>query len=757
MNSLIGRSRILAAVLGVVLLAACNAITTEDTPPTIATPTANVVLQGTITGLGTRRPVVLQYKGTDSCYNNAADQTVPSGTLDTPTFPCKFFGTLNQTDSTFSFGALPSGTAYNIQVTGQPFDRICTVTNGTGTLNAAAPLKVTDIVVKCVVDPAVPRYAISGSVASTIPTPVDVTLTTEEGTQTRTGIPPGGTFSFDGAIFNSGTANLPPFGYRVTAKTTVTTAGNTTVNNCTMSASSTNQDASGNASTPPTGDVSNVTVNACTFKVTVDVAYRSGVTGVLNLGSPVPALRTDNGGLQVALKDPVTGLLYPKNLDSAQTPQILTFTSYSTQSFTGVPSNSAAIYDLVIVQQPTGQTCVVGSAANTSPTFKLVSAAAVLMVDPTDVLNGFLPADATVPTAVLKSIRCQNTPVDTLSTGTPLRGTYQLTTLTNVTVTSATGTTVTPTNVLWHSYLTFFDDGTFLYGAHGSSCSTSSAFSLAGCGVEHGFYVYCPANTGSTNLCSGTASPSIVLTPVTDTLYGTNSGSFVVGTTTSSATNTTTSPRISTAGGNLTLTNAAKTPGSPNQITAQFSSTSSTSNGTTTATVVTWQLDEVTPIASQMTGAWATDDHRRVWVYDADTYSGFHMGVNGMGSAEAGCFPIGDPTALTGFFTRRIAVGCPFLVTSHANRIAPANATVTFSNPAVIELPSTLTTPRVPAGYVGRWPQSLNGGSATLPTSPIDYTIEPGASADLDTLTIQDTANGTPVNPPIVFHRVTVN
>ncbi len=65
------------ALLCGLLLAGCNAA--SDGGPSTTAPAQTVVLQGTVTGLGTRRPLVLQYNGADMCINSAAPTGPPRG------------------------------------------------------------------------------------------------------------------------------------------------------------------------------------------------------------------------------------------------------------------------------------------------------------------------------------------------------------------------------------------------------------------------------------------------------------------------------------------------------------------------------------------------------------------------------------------------------------------------------------------------------------------------------------------------------
>jgi hypothetical protein len=624
------------------LLAACGAA--GDDPGTPATPPSQTaVLQGSVTGLGTRRPLVLQYNGTDACINPDA----PSG----PRIECSFFGVLNQTTSAFSFGALPVGTDYNITVKSQPFGKQCTVTDGAGTLTTSA----TSIRVTCSNDPAVPRYPVSGQVSAAVASlpGARVVLTTEEGAREQV-LNGSTTFLFEQATFNSGTS-LPVYGYAVTATFTGTDG---MVNNCNV-VNGTNIGADGNASSAPTGAISNVQVTACTFPVSVSVAYGGTPAQSLGAGGVTVALRDPRTGANVIVRDPVTGL--------EVTVPALNIASSGTASFARhLLSNTMAIYDLVVTGNPAGQTCVVGSST------QLTQGSAVLLLNPADTTHGFFTS---------KNVRCRATP----SAISQLRGTYQQASVT------ATATTSN------RNFLTFFEDGTFLYGLHASGANCA-----ANCGVEHGFYNYSPV------------AATIALTPLTDTVTGTNAN------------------RISTGGATGTLTNVVKSGTEPGQITATFSAS------------VSWLLTSPVQIPAQMTGSWATADGRRVWVYNASRYTGFHAGVNGLGNAQDACFAIDDPAALSGFYTRRGgSTTCQL-----AN--GPGSATGIFT----LDTPSGATSPRLPEGYVGKWPQSGSNADGR-PSSPVLYTIEPGPT---DKLTIQNTQlDGTPVDPPVVLFRMTAN
>src|SRR5690606_35456201 len=135
MKSTIGNSTLLAAALCVTALAGCDSIKDVRDEPITTVPPKQVVLQGTINALGSRRPVKLQNNG-DS-----------AGALE-------FFGAFGATLSPFSFGAYALGTPFDITVQTQPYGNSCTVVDGTGTVGPeTAPVSV-----NCENDDSVTRY-----------------------------------------------------------------------------------------------------------------------------------------------------------------------------------------------------------------------------------------------------------------------------------------------------------------------------------------------------------------------------------------------------------------------------------------------------------------------------------------------------------------------------------------------------------------------------------------------------------------------
>jgi hypothetical protein len=151
----------------------------------------------------------------------------------------------------------------------------------------------------------------------------------------------------------------------------------------------------------------------------------------------------------------------------------------------------------------------------------------------------------------------------------------------------------------------------------------------------------------------------------------------------------------------------------------------------------TWLLTEVDSIPGQLEGAWITADQRRIFIYDSGFYRGFHIGVNGMGNVQDACFVTDNIAAPSGEWVRQGArVGC-----------------VLGTGLGSLDVPNPTTSPALPQGFRGRWPQSMDvdykGGR---PYSPIHYELQAG---EPDRLSVWDTENGTRIGKPVVLVRTT--
>src|SRR5690606_34294627 len=138
-------------------------------------------------------------------------------------------------------------------------------------------------------------------------------------------------------------------------------------------------------------------------------------------------------------------------------------------------------------------------------------------------------------------------------------------------------------------------------------------------GVEHGFYAFDPV--------AGT----LAFTLYVDT-NGAGTGLSDTPAPIVSGTGGFTNPRIE----HPNATGVVATAGPAGTINLTF--------GAATDSPVNLPMSEPASHAGSMTGAWATADHRRVWVYDFGSTFGFHMGVNGMGNLQDACYVLNQGT-----------------------------------------------------------------------------------------------------------------
>jgi hypothetical protein len=735
-------SRLLSLALCGAVLAGCDSMKDVRDDPTIPVPPAKAVLEGTVVGLGTARPVALRYNGTPNCL--APDPANPSTFVPAD---CRFYGAPGQSESGFSFGSLEVGTPYSITVQSAPFGKICSVANATGTVGTAgvAPM------VTCENDPAVPRYDLTVNIAPAVQGLPNLTvkLASENGvvTQDATGL---ASVVFPAALVNTLT-NLPAFEFKVTASTDATAGGVTTTNLCTFTPNAASFTIGGqNRTTPaaadtpeavvvPTGPVS-VTVNACSFAPTATVQYN---------GTPAQAMPA--GGMTLALRNHFTG-------EDVQTLEVNAFTAGATTvAFSPVLAHSKALYELVVARQPAGQHCIVsgttvvnadtnnttaGAARNiTAPT-----AGAVMLVD---------PAVADWWAYASRSVRCRAIPV----VENRLTGTYQMDRR------PGTQADTDPARPYGRAreFLTFFADGTFLYGINMNSASTGSGNAnanpstlvaspndtfpntsaqvirnnfAASSGVTHGFYAY--------NSAAGT----ITFTVLTATSIN-PAGRGLNG-----------MPGYAAGTGNVTATNVVKTVGPASTLSLTF---------TSGATTRVWTMTEPDSIPGEISGTWVTPDHRRAFAYNKGETYAFHMGVNGLGNLQDTCFLVIDgSTQVSGTITRHAgsatSTGGVFTCTPGILNLGAANVFArTPDLPHYVpknSTPSGLgigpTTPRIPPGFNGRFPGSASQLD-NRPGSPILFDVVAGTGGAADTLTVQETLNGVPVNPPVLFVRERAN
>jgi hypothetical protein len=573
MNLIISSSKILAAALCAAMLAGCNAVEDVADEPTAALPSEAALLGGRIKDLGTRRPVVLQYNGTDSCL-------VPVS-LANPSGPqvlseCQFFGVLDQEYAAFDFGAIKVGTPYNVTVKKQPFGKICTVQNPVGTVRAGGP----SIEVTCADDPAVAHYTVTVNIAEAARSKsgLRVILTTENGTCpvdvngrstvtfSSTECPDSGAGGYHRNatyLFDSKTS-LPVFPWRVTATIPGATAladrTNCYVTNANDSklVANTGGNIPDNGIVPtgnqPTGNVvaGTITVNSCGFTVRVQADYSRSPTEIGNaaIGDGVTvALRSQPYGVDVAVAKIMS-------FDNSFTPFMVPDANGAP---TGIPyeaqSEPNAFYELVVKQSPAGMACVPGYSTTVGgQSDRSVGANALVEATAGGAVLLRRPASGSVSQLWLldRVIRCRLAAANP----TPLRGAYWVSTKTTTTRTPFGGAaSVTVATAYNRTLLTFFEDGQFIYGNHNGSQSTSE-------GLEQGFYAY---NNSASAI--GTLQPaSMVFTETTDTNFA--SGLFV--------TNPGPTPAAGPGTTSRTITQVARFTGPPKRIESRVSDTTVT-------------------------------------------------------------------------------------------------------------------------------------------------------------------------------------
>lgn len=570
-----------------------------------------------------------------------------------------------------------------------------------------------------------------------------VRLVTEEAVYEKTPAPGDTTVVFPDAVFSAANAGLtaPAFQWVVSA---LNREGGTE-NKCVVTNSS-GTNPPGDPGASPAAPATFPTVGSpagapagspCTFTIGGSVAYSLPSTG-----GTAPAMPA--GGVTLQLRDVLGTVVETLNVPAYGN---FTFGGATPRRFA---SNSSAVYDVAVSAHPDGQFCVVGNGGSAN----LYTAGVTNPLNITQTAtttNNSVPGGAAIPWAAL-NVFCRNLPASTNQ----LTGTYRLTTAA-ATIVSATTTTVvtsiwrgydlTLQNTASSNFMTFFADGTFLYGTHAASTQ-----------VEHGFYEYNPA--------AGT----LRFTIVTDSGSG-NQTTFP----TSFVPNQPTTPGLSAAPGPLVvgastyraMGSVQKIDGNPKKITGIFGPYGTTTP-TTGATRLTWELTEPPSIDGQMTGTWASEDHRRVWIYDFLTAYGTHIGANGgAANMQDACFAVQDVVAPQGFYTRRaISSGCyPYLrpVPGVAVLIQQVEL-IDYQNPDAV----------LATSFIGGIPGGKGDPDGRSP-SPTEYAVAPAGSffsaaparyfspaiptgwCTADLFGARSTLHGEPIEVPVYFCRTRAN
>lgn len=513
----------------------------------------------------------------------------------------------------------------------------------------------------------------------------------------------------------------------------------------------------------------NPTVNSCNFTVGGTVSYSTPQGGV-------PQVMPSGSSLQLELRDVqgnvVGTVTHTAGYGASGTTAGGAGAAYTFSTPTPLTSSVNSVFDVVVTGHPTGHHCVVangGQATLGSATANITNANVFCRARPTGAANNtalkgtylFLngetynysnpivnPAavntDVTDPDGTVNRTAVTTTTLNTRTTynsdfGAAIPGATpqpvgeswgqtvvrDIRTRTVVTRTPVGGAAVTlsdttvdtlgssaTNNNVTRNFLTFFDDGTFLHGVHGSATSSTSNQ------IEHGFYLY------------DTTTSTIRFTFITDTNTSGSSAGSTAGTLTH-AINVATAfmnTGMSSMGGvatvngavTATMTNVAKgsTNGRPT-LSGRFAATGAgIGHGTTTAGSrwATWNMIEPKNSDGLMEGPFVTRDHRRVWVYDDNPKLGFHVGVNGgAANLQDSCFTVDNAVAVTGLYTRRGGIsgclgGTPPLDLPQG-RTSQTNPPV--GTPATLEaLPGFVG--RIPAGQI-----AVDG----RPPSPAYYVI----------------------------------
>lgn len=751
MNAMSRYSRLVAAVACAAVLVGCDSVKDVREAPYTEVPPDRGLIAGTIIGLGTARAVQLRYNGTPACLVN--DPAFPNDPTKRIPSDCRFYGYGNNSESSFSFGSFDVGTPYNITVARSPLGKTCTVANATGTvgnLNAPAP------VVTCTPDPAVARYSLTVNTTAISGFPdARVTLTTEDGV-TQMNAAGQSSVTFADALFNSGT-DLPLFQYGITATYPTLVAGKTITNYCTFTPVTTGVNTltfggknlnAADEIVVPAGDVT-ATVSGCTFPVNVTVGYNG-----------TPAVTTIPAGMQLGLRNHFTREII-QTLDVSGTYSNATVLTFPTQ----LPANEQSQYELEVIQQPDGHHCVVSGQVTDRTT--MINAAGGNVTGPTGSLVMFVdPRVLQWWTSGNRIVRCRALP----AAESRLTGTYRRD-RSNPTIAQATADPpAIPPQA--GEFLTFFDDGTFLYSINWSGVTTCPPSTtdfpvcdpvpanpanarfpgengpnqqpalgnvFAGTGVVHGFYAYDPV-AGTIVFTAFTASN------IFPSNFGLNGAPGYA---------TVTAPATVGAGasvGTVTATSFVKTGGSPSQISLTFTGNkpAASPGGATLSGSKTevWNMTEPESIPGELTGAWVSADHLRMFTFDKGPVEFFHGGVNGLPTLQAACFFVDDDSTQSGgtFIRRSGQTGnCTPSGSAGNTRDVPHWATT-----------GAMTMPRIPPGYNGRFPGSV-AVFDSRPTSPVIFSVTPGTGGAPDVLTVQATLFGTPIDQPVSFMRDSAN
>ncbi|MFO7324177.1 MAG: hypothetical protein DIU62_000545 [Pseudomonadota bacterium] len=677
MNTNKNRSLLWTGAVCALVLAGCDSIKDVQSGPYTPLPTEREVLKGVIYGLGGGRSITLAYNtNPDDAASFLGAQ--PSHPTDEPE------------PLPFTFGSLEVGTQYNVRVVGQPFGKTCTPVSGqTGTIAKGVA---TNVVIECV--SSIDRYDLTVRIPATpevfaaLPE-ARVILTTGEQMYAKP--------ATEAVLGDDGHLHL------VFPKTLYNAAGQPTAFTWSVSAVFTDPEGKearcqitgatgsnpannvGSAATGPYVGLSlSQTTSACQFKISGSVAYSAPPGGGTEAGT-FPGC--DGATLAERMEDPDCLVLEIRDVQAVPKARYAVdgYGLFTFSDENGDPlyfsSTVDAIYDVVVVNHPTGRTCVVGDGG-------AVSLYRTGTFNPVDITEkaalGAAPNTRAWGTRLNVFCRARPTPEKTLAgTYRPTKWVYTKPGSDPLTVTYDNYDT-TKHNSGSSDMLTFFDDGTFLFGTHARVTRAMPEPGVSPTGysaqVEHGFYDYEDPD-GDPSTPDGV----IRFTLITDTNptgafpddFGTvpqplSSGAGRNGTAGLSAMPDPVLTGTPEAGAGIGIWHAVLHSVSKSRFTFGLGVNPDQQLSRITGTfgtapnvygTVEWTLTEPQSVDGEFTGSWIARDHRRFWVWDYLTYYGTHVGVvGGAPSMNDACFTMPDVRVSYGVYTRRGSnTGCyPF-------------------------------------------------------------------------------------------------
>lgn len=670
MKTKMHRPMLWSGVLGMLALVGCDSVKDVRSEPFTPLPQQKEVLSGVINGLGGGRGITLAY--------NTNPDDAESFLGPQPSAP-----TNGPEPIPFSFGSLDVGTEYNVRVTGQPFGKNCVPVSGaTGTiaLGSVAP-----VVIECTND--IPRYDLTVRIPATpevfsgLPE-ARVILTTGEQMYSKPAsqaelVGSNLELKFPGSLYNA--AGQPAaFTWTVSASFT-DEQGNE--GRCQIT-SGTGSNPSTHVTTPIVGLSLSQTTSACLFTMQGSVAYSSPPGGTPETGvfagcdgATQAERREDPDCLVIEVRDVQAR---PQATYAVDQYGVFTISDATTGAPVRFSSTVDSIYDVVVTNHPTGRVCIVGDAGAVSlyrtGTFNPVNITPVAA-------NGVTSSTKAWGTRLNIFCRIRPAPDQTLT------GTYRPTRWVWTASPSSDPITVTYDNydISKHNsgssdMLTFFEDGTFLFGTHArvTRALPEPGVNPAGYSaqVEHGFYDYAdpdgdPSTPNATvrfSLITDT-NPTAVFPPDFGTVPApASSAAGRNGTAGLSAMPGPVLTGTPTAGAGIgiwhaVLDNVSRSTFVFGQGVNPTQSLSRISGTFGTSPTLDWELTEPQSVDNEFTGSWISRDHRRFWVWDYLTNYGMHVGVvGGAPSINDACFTMPDVRVSFGIYTRRGSnTGCyPF-------------------------------------------------------------------------------------------------